>query len=376
MVGLWGAALLSLLLCASARAEVLHLATGDDYAPFTGKALPGQGMLTQVVRAALAEQGSAITLDWLPWNRGYLKARRVEYDATFPYVRSAEREAEFLYSAPIYVSEQYIFSRAGDHIELDDLPAMIGRRLCYPLGWQPPPVIQQLLDAGQLVRHSPAGLNECALLLLMERDDFFISDRRLGETALRLTGVPVEQFRRSESAISSSTLHLIVPRRHPQAAVIIAQFNQGLALLRANGDYQRLLERWHRSLKEADDWLAELNFGNARQRVAGLVLKMRSGFDNSVVTLFSREDKLEAAVEADDELDAILAEETFDVIALIEDEIIMGLPLSLAISRMRSMTARAGSFSMSPTRRRSSRATSVTASPDAPARPVRPMRCT
>ena len=72
MVRFCGAALLSLLLCASLRAEVLHLATGDDYAPFTGKALPGQGILTQVVRAALAEQGMAITLDWLPWNRGCL----------------------------------------------------------------------------------------------------------------------------------------------------------------------------------------------------------------------------------------------------------------------------------------------------------------
>lgn len=54
--------------------------------------------------------------------------------------------------------------------------------------------------------------------------------------------------------------------------------------------HQRLLEQWHRSLQEADDWLADLNFGNARQRVAGLVLKMRSGADASVVTLFSRED--------------------------------------------------------------------------------------
>jgi len=61
ILGFWGAALLSLLLCVSVRAEVLHLATGDDYAPFTGKALPGQGMLTQVVRASLAEQGTAIT---------------------------------------------------------------------------------------------------------------------------------------------------------------------------------------------------------------------------------------------------------------------------------------------------------------------------
>ena len=54
--------------------------------------------------------------------------------------------------------------------------------------------------------------------------------------------------------------------------------------------HQRLLEKWHRSLKEADDWLAELNFGNARQRVAGLILKMRSGNDASLATLFSRED--------------------------------------------------------------------------------------
>jgi CRP/FNR family transcriptional regulator, anaerobic regulatory protein len=54
--------------------------------------------------------------------------------------------------------------------------------------------------------------------------------------------------------------------------------------------HQRLLEKWHRSLKEADDWLADLNFGNARQRVAGLVLKMRSSGDASTVSLFSRED--------------------------------------------------------------------------------------
>lgn len=59
--------------------------------------------------------------------------------------------------------------------------------------------------------------------------------------------------------------------------------------------HQRLMAKWHQSLKEADDWLAELNFGNARQRVAGLVLKMNahSAVDPETadqVTLFSRED--------------------------------------------------------------------------------------
>lgn len=51
---------------------------------------------------------------------------------------------------------------------------------------------------------------------------------------------------------------------------------------------------------------------------------------DSVITMFTDEERMEAAVEADDTLDAILivAEEEFDVSALIEDEIIMGLPLS------------------------------------------------
>lgn len=54
--------------------------------------------------------------------------------------------------------------------------------------------------------------------------------------------------------------------------------------------HQRLMGKWHQSLKEADDWLAELNFGNARQRVGSLVIKMRSSTDANTVTLFSRED--------------------------------------------------------------------------------------
>ncbi|GGY10478.1 YceD family protein [Paludibacterium paludis] len=51
---------------------------------------------------------------------------------------------------------------------------------------------------------------------------------------------------------------------------------------------------------------------------------------DSVITLFTDEAKMEAAVEADESLDAVLvaADEEFDVAALIEDEIIMGLPLS------------------------------------------------
>jgi CRP-like cAMP-binding protein len=54
--------------------------------------------------------------------------------------------------------------------------------------------------------------------------------------------------------------------------------------------HQSLMKKWSHNQKEAEDWLADLNFGTARQRVSNFILKMRSPTDLDLVTLFSRED--------------------------------------------------------------------------------------
>jgi CRP-like cAMP-binding protein len=54
--------------------------------------------------------------------------------------------------------------------------------------------------------------------------------------------------------------------------------------------HSQLMQKWQRALKEADDWLADMNFGVARQRVGNLILKMRSPSNPDVSMVFSRED--------------------------------------------------------------------------------------
>lgn len=54
--------------------------------------------------------------------------------------------------------------------------------------------------------------------------------------------------------------------------------------------HHTLMQKWQQTLKDADDWLADLNFGSARQRVGNFVLKMRSEEDDQIVTLFARDD--------------------------------------------------------------------------------------
>jgi CRP/FNR family transcriptional regulator len=52
----------------------------------------------------------------------------------------------------------------------------------------------------------------------------------------------------------------------------------------------KLMQKWQQTLKDADDWLADMNFGTARQRVSNLILKMRNPADVQIATLFARDD--------------------------------------------------------------------------------------
>jgi CRP-like cAMP-binding protein len=54
--------------------------------------------------------------------------------------------------------------------------------------------------------------------------------------------------------------------------------------------HKRLMQKWQQALKDADDWLADLNFGSARQRVAALALKMRDPDQPEMTSFFARDD--------------------------------------------------------------------------------------
>jgi CRP-like cAMP-binding protein len=54
--------------------------------------------------------------------------------------------------------------------------------------------------------------------------------------------------------------------------------------------HRKLMEKWQSALKLADDWLAELNFGTARQRVMHFIQKMHEISEDGTVILFARDD--------------------------------------------------------------------------------------
>jgi polar amino acid transport system substrate-binding protein len=227
----------------------LDLVTGGDYAPYTGEDLPGGGLVTDLVRQAFAVGGRRYDVRFMPWRRGYDGVVSGRFLATFPYVRTPEREREVLFSDPVVEVRQFVylskrsameFHGGGSVGDSGDMTDFRGRTVCQPVGYALPAGLDALVQQGQLTRHTPSDLGACARMVAAGRADALVIDEYSAGAAIARAGL-AEDIRVSERPFAVVTLHLVVGRATPGAEATVATFNDGLKTLKQQGVYHRLL---------------------------------------------------------------------------------------------------------------------------------------
>jgi polar amino acid transport system substrate-binding protein len=226
----------------SARAsDRLTLVTGEDYPPYVDAQAPGGGLAVQLVRQVAQRMGLTAEIEIAPWRRGYEATLRGRYDATFPYVRTPERERDFLYSDALIQARQVVFMAADRRIAYRGPADLKGLRVCAPLGYAPAAALQPMIDSGEVRQVSAASAAACPGLLVADRADVFIQDQRIGAALVAKAGLSGRIVAVSDPPVGITETHLIVPRSRPDADGLIARFNAALKQVMSSGDYQRLL---------------------------------------------------------------------------------------------------------------------------------------
>lgn len=228
----------------------LDLVTGNDYAPYTGEDLPGGGLVTELVRQAFAVGGRRFDVRFLPWKRGYDGVVLGRFLATFPYVRTPEREREVLFSDPVVEVRQFVYlsKRSAMEVQGGDTGRdsggaadFRGRTVCQPAGYALPAELEELVQLGRLTRHTPSDLGACMRMVAAGRADALVIDEYSAAAAIARAGL-AEEIRVSEKPFAVVTLHLVVGRATPGADAMVAAFNDGLKTLKRQGIYSRLLD--------------------------------------------------------------------------------------------------------------------------------------
>jgi hypothetical protein len=95
--------------------EDVHLTT-SEYLPFTTEHEKNHGFCSEIVSTVIKKMGMNPVYAFYPWKRGQAALGNGEMWATFPYVKTREREQEYWFSAqPLFTSKIRFFYHK-DHL--------------------------------------------------------------------------------------------------------------------------------------------------------------------------------------------------------------------------------------------------------------------
>lgn len=225
----------------------ISLVTGNQYAPFADRNLPGGGMITEIIVAAYSSVGREVRPVFLPWRRGFKGVEIGAFAGTYPHFHTAELSDSFYYSNSIYPIRQRIYVRKGNPIGIDSLEKVSGLRLCSPIGHVLDQRLEKLVFTATISIISPSSNEVCAKMLERGRVDFMVLDENVYEYTLK--GFKLQAV---GEVLENLGLFLLFPKNQPDSLALLWEFNNGLQHIQDCGMFERIVKRHLQG--EVDEW--------------------------------------------------------------------------------------------------------------------------
>ncbi|MEO0402291.1 MAG: transporter substrate-binding domain-containing protein [Pseudomonadota bacterium] len=234
----------------------LRLVTGSNYAPFTDLDWPGQGMLTELVNAALEETPNPLTYS-ITWENDWSKhlfpmLDSKSFDMGFPWYQpdcagnpGNERCANFHFSDPLVDLVILLFSRSDAPLVFESDADIEGKTLCRPAGYFTHDLDRadrQWLSKGVITLEQPPTPDDCFNMLITGDVDAvalneFLGVQKMFELGLTDAVAPLSR------PLSVEGLHVLISKKHWRGTAHLYRFNAGLAKLKQTDRYNEIVSR-------------------------------------------------------------------------------------------------------------------------------------
>jgi polar amino acid transport system substrate-binding protein len=232
---------LALALHAPAHARKLVLAA-TEYPPYYGQNLDRGGPVVELTAAALRAGGHEVEVQFMPWVRALKSGEQGQVDGLIGVWHSPEREASFHYSDPV-VSNRIVLCRLAGALpeRFTGFDALRPYTIGVVRGYADPPGLSAAGVKTEAVTHDLQNLRKLVagridLVLIDSRVATHLIDRHLPQSAARI--------RCLQPPVQEHPQYLVVSRRVPDGAAIIADFNRRLQQLRRSGEFGAIARRW------------------------------------------------------------------------------------------------------------------------------------
>ncbi|MEZ7197466.1 substrate-binding periplasmic protein [Pseudodesulfovibrio karagichevae] len=245
-------ACLSLILplpgAAPARAQGPVVLVTDEYPPYVLSKGAWPGLLTEIVQAAFAEAGVETKILYRPWRRCALMVREGDAFGAYPYARTDKRAEYAWFSESIWVCRNVFFymkGRMGD-FDYTSLEALRDYTIAGTSGHYYEEIFKK---KGLAVDYAPGEASGVRRLWEL-RAALFAEDELVGWTLInRIFPSRADLFGSTPTPWNLNPQHLMVSRAYPGASELLARFDKGLAAIRRDGTYDRLVDKYCRQVR-------------------------------------------------------------------------------------------------------------------------------
>ncbi|WP_300013221.1 ABC transporter substrate-binding protein [uncultured Roseobacter sp.] len=234
----------------------MRLLTGSDYAPFTDAAWSQQGMVTELVEAALAlsPESESHDIEWLDdWSVHLDLIREKHADMGFPWFRpdcdtyqqDDARCVDFHFSDPVVDLVILLFVRADNEFAFEKDADVSGRVLCRPAGYFTHDLDRpdrKWISNDLITLRQPATPRECFDLLMSGEVDAVAVNEFLGVQQMFAADLTEEVVPLSRP-VSTQSLHVVISKTHWRGTALLYRFNAGLAKLKQTDRYTEIVSR-------------------------------------------------------------------------------------------------------------------------------------
>ena len=222
--------------------ERVRLANGK-WAPYLSEHLPHYGAASHIVKEAFAAVGIETQYGFFPWKRSYRLAKEGKWDGTLVWVYTPERAKDFLYTDVVITEVEYLFHLKERKLDWKKIEDLKGLSIGATLHTVYPPL--ERAETRGLLRIERAGnYDNLYRRLLNHRIDAIPQVSQVGKYYLRNTLSPedMEKITYSQTVLQERRYHVILSKVPEGNSALITAFNKGLAIIRANGIYDAIIQ--------------------------------------------------------------------------------------------------------------------------------------
>lgn len=234
------ALILTVLSLTATAADPIKLVTSGDFAPFTDEDWKNRGMITDILDQVMRVADLDAEIIFQPtWGNLMTDTEAGKYDGTFPWYYSEERAERFYVSESLGATYVMPYIKTGSDITAHDPGDLAGYRLCRPAGYFTHDLVE-LMKNSDTTLVQPDSLAECFTMLRDGEVDVVPVDLFSAKSAIASVFENDREIQQLSIVFSRQTMHLLVPKNHPNGQELVERINKALFKLETRGILQSI----------------------------------------------------------------------------------------------------------------------------------------